>query len=83
MADEIRLERTIVKSADRTVDVPNDLARALDGAGMRAAFDGMAFSHRKEWVRAVQDAKRPETRTKRIAGCVDAMRERRAGTRKV
>jgi hypothetical protein len=67
---------------ERTVDVPDDLARALDDAGVRAAFDAMAFSHRKEWVRAVQDAKRPETRMKRIAGCVDAMRTRRAGTRK-
>jgi uncharacterized protein YdeI (YjbR/CyaY-like superfamily) len=82
MADEIRLDTTVEKPAERTVDVPDDLSRALDGAGMRAAFDAMAFSHRKEWVRAVQDAKRPETRTKRIAGCVDAMRARRAGTRK-
>jgi hypothetical protein len=67
---------------ERTVDVPDDLARALDKAKARAAFDAMAFSHRKEWVRAVQDAKRPETRTKRIADCVTAMRARAAGTRK-
>ncbi|HEY0380752.1 MAG TPA: YdeI/OmpD-associated family protein [Candidatus Elarobacter sp.] len=66
----------------RTVDVPDDLARALDGADVRAVFDAMAFTHRKEWVRAAQDAKRPETRTKRIADCVTAMRARDAGTRK-
>ena len=62
---------------ERTVDVPDDLGQALGKAGMRAAFDAMAFTHRKEWVRAVQDAKRPETRTKRIADCVAAMRARR------
>jgi uncharacterized protein YdeI (YjbR/CyaY-like superfamily) len=43
---------------------------------MRATFDAMAFTHRKEWVLAVQDAKRPATREKRIADCVAVMRSR-------
>ena len=63
-------------TAERTIDVPDDLGRALESAKMRAAFDAMAFSHRKEWVLAVQDAKRPQTREKRIADCVAAMRSR-------
>ncbi len=67
---------------ERTVHVPPDLARALAAGGVRDPFDAMAFTHRKEWVRAVQDAKRPETRAKRIADCVAAMRARRAGTKK-
>jgi hypothetical protein len=67
---------------ERTIDVPEDLTKALESAKLRETFDAMAFTHRKEWVVAVQDAKRPETRTKRIAGCVTAMRTRRAGTRK-
>jgi hypothetical protein len=62
----------------RTIDVPDDLGRALAAAKMRAVFDAMAFTHRKEWVVAVQDAKRPETRTKRIADCVTAVRKRPA-----
>jgi hypothetical protein len=62
---------------ERTVDVPADLAKALGAAKMRAVFDKMAFTHRKEWVRAVLDAKREETRAKRIADCVAAMRSRR------
>lgn len=61
---------------ERTIDLPDDLARALEKAKLRAPFDAMAFSHRKEWIRAVQDAKRPETRAKRIADCVAAMRLR-------
>jgi hypothetical protein len=61
---------------ERTIDVPGDLAQALKTAKMRAVFDAMAFTHRKEWIVAVQDAKRPETRVKRIASCVDAMRAR-------
>jgi Domain of unknown function (DUF1905)/Bacteriocin-protection, YdeI or OmpD-Associated len=69
-------------TAERTIDVPDDLAKALGTAKMRDAFDKMAFTHRKEWVRAVLDAKRPETRAKRIGDCVAAMRERAKGMRK-
>ncbi len=69
-------------TAERTIEVPDDLAAALGSAKLRDAFDAMAFTHRKEWVRAVLDAKRPETRTKRIADCVAAMRARAKGTRK-
>jgi hypothetical protein len=61
-------------TAERTVEVPDDLAKALAAAHVQAAFDAMSFTHRKEWVKAVLDAKRPETRVKRIASCVSALR---------
>ena len=63
---------------DDDVAVPDDLSRELGAASVRTAFDAMPPSHRKEWVLAVQDAKRPETRTKRITACVAAMRDRRS-----
>ena len=56
--------------AERTVDVPEDLAAALEAAGVRAAFDNLAFTFRKEHARAVEDAKKPETRERRIASIV-------------
>ncbi|MBV8725088.1 MAG: DUF1905 domain-containing protein [Candidatus Eremiobacteraeota bacterium] len=59
---------------ERTVDVPDDLALALKSAKLRAVFDAMSYTHRKEWVRAILDAKRPETREKRIASCAAALR---------
>lgn len=59
----------------RTVDVPDDLAAALAGVpGAREAFDALAYSHRKEHVRSVVDAKRPETRAKRVGQVLDAVR---------
>ena len=58
----------------RTVDVPEDLAAALADAGVRPAFDGAAPSRRKEWVRGVTEAKAEETRARRIAAVVDALR---------
>ena len=51
----------------RTVEVPADLACALDAAGARERFDRLAYSVRKEHVRQVEDAKTPETRERRIA----------------
>jgi hypothetical protein len=63
--------------APRTVAPPPDLAAALDlDPAVRAAFDAMSYTHRKEWVQAVADAKRPETRTRRIAQAVAAARAR-------
>jgi hypothetical protein len=57
----------------REVAVPEDLAAAFDDA-VRAQFDALAFSHRKEWVRWVEEAKKPETRTARIEKTVESLR---------
>jgi hypothetical protein len=66
---------TVVLESDaepRTVAVPEDLAAALDAApGARAAFDGRSFSHRREWVEWVMEAKRPATRERRVRGVVE------------
>jgi hypothetical protein len=66
--------------AVREIDVPTDLRAALRAAssGALAAFDAMSYSHRKEWVAAICEAKRPQTRAKRIADCVAAMQSRSA-----
>jgi hypothetical protein len=61
--------------APRTVDVPRDLAEALAAEpGLREAFDAMSYTHRREWVEAVEEAKRPDTRARRIAQAVAAVR---------
>jgi len=58
----------------REVTVPDDLAAAVAGdAAARAAFDGLSYTHRKEWVRWVEEAKKAETRTARIAKTVESL----------
>ncbi len=52
----------------REVDVADDLLAALTRAGVRDRFDALAYTHRKEYVRWVEEAKRPETRIRRIQG---------------
>ena len=59
--------------APRVVELPDDLATAMDDAA-RSAFDGLATSHKKEWVRWVTEAKKPETRTARIEKTVEGLR---------
>lgn len=50
-----------------TMEVPDDLAAALDAAGVRAAFDALDGSNRYAILHRVQTAKKPETRARRIA----------------
>jgi antitoxin component of MazEF toxin-antitoxin module len=58
----------------RTVAVPADLAEALDrDAAVRRRFDALAFTHQREWVRSVEEAKRPETRRRRIDKAVESL----------
>jgi hypothetical protein len=71
-AVEVEIE---LDTAPRTVEVPADLAAALAGEeAARAYFDGLAYTHRKEWVRWVEEAKRPETRARRVASTVEQLR---------
>ena len=61
-------------TAARTVAVPSDLGRALASAKLRPAFDALSFTRRREHVEAVTGAKRPETRSARIAKVVTSLR---------
>jgi hypothetical protein len=60
-------------TAERTVEVPDDLATALDAAGVRDAFDRQSYTNRKEQTRSVAEAKKPETRARRIERAVAAL----------
>ena len=68
-ACEVTLE---LDTAPRTVDLPDDLAAALDAAGARTGWDVLSFTTQREHVEAIAAAKRPETRDKRIAAAVAA-----------
>jgi hypothetical protein len=50
-----------------TVTIPEDLQTALKKNDMLAQFEKKSFTCRKEYVINVLEAKRPETREKRIA----------------
>ena len=66
----IRLE---LDEEPRTVDIPSDLSKARKAAGALDAFKSLSYTHRKEHVRAIEEAKKPETRSRRIAAAVQAV----------
>jgi hypothetical protein len=60
----------------RIITPPADLARALKAnSDAQAAWDKLSYTHRKEHVRAVEEAKRPETRARRIEKAVAQLAE--------
>ena len=76
--DRVRVEMEL-DTEPRTVAVPEDLRAALDrDPEVAGAFDRMSFTHRREYVEWVEEAKRPETRARRIAGTLEHVREGRA-----
>ncbi|MFL6209522.1 MAG: YdeI/OmpD-associated family protein [Pyrinomonadaceae bacterium] len=53
--------------APRVITPPPDFARALKAnKDARAAWDKLSYTHRKEIVQAIEAAKKPETRQRRI-----------------
>ena len=59
----------------REVEMPEALTAALaHDAVAKAAFDAMAFTHRKEYARWISEAKKDETRDRRIAQALEDLR---------
>ena len=63
---------TIEKDAGkRTVELPPDLAEALKNAGLTDVFSNLSYTHQKEYVNAIKEAKKEETRLKRIERTIE------------
>jgi hypothetical protein len=68
---EVVLERD---DSVREVEVPADLASALaEHAGANEAFSALSYSHRREYVRWIEEAKRPETRARRVSSAIERL----------
>jgi antitoxin component of MazEF toxin-antitoxin module len=60
--------------APRVVDVPADLQAALStSTAAREFFDSLSYTHRKEWVRWITEAKKEETRASRVVKTLAAL----------
>jgi hypothetical protein len=61
--------------APRVVEVPPALQVALDAdPDARAKFDALAFTHRKEFAQWVAEAKKDETRDRRVAETIERVK---------
>jgi hypothetical protein len=61
--------------APREVAVPEELAVALAGdVPARDAFNGLSYTHRREYARWIGEAKRADTRERRVARAMTMLR---------
>lgn len=75
--DEVDVEIQL-DTEPRTVTVPDDLAAALaDDASARAQFEALSYSHQREYVEWIDEAKRADTRARRIAKAARMLHEGR------
>lgn len=72
-------EVTVNVEADtepRVVKVPDDLAEAFNtDAKAKAHFEKLSYTHQREYVNWIEDAKRDETRRRRIAKAIEMLTE--------
>ena len=68
-------------TAPREVDVPEALASALAGDQVaRERYDALSYTHRKEYARWIAEAKKEETRDRRVSQALEMLREGRTRT---
>ena len=71
---EVRLDLDTEK---REVKPPADLVEALEAASAWDRWTDLTYTHQREHVEAIQEAKKPETRLRRIERAVQMVRSRR------
>ena len=65
---DVRLD---LDTETRAVTVPADLTRALKAAPPAwARWQDLSYSHQREYVEALEEARKPETRARRLAAAV-------------
>lgn len=63
-----------VDTATRVVEVPEELQKALSKSKKaRKTFERIPYSHKKEYVDYIKEAKKPETRAKRVQKTVEML----------
>jgi hypothetical protein len=58
----------------RTVELPAAFAALLKKEKLREVFDALSYTHRREYVRWITEAKKDETRARRLAQSAEMLR---------
>ncbi|MEM9291865.1 MAG: YdeI/OmpD-associated family protein [Acidobacteriota bacterium] len=73
IGDTVVVELSIDREP-REVRVPEDVSTLLAQEGLRSLFDSLSYTHRKEYVRWIEGARREETRLRRLSQLPDKLR---------
>jgi uncharacterized protein DUF1905/bacteriocin resistance YdeI/OmpD-like protein len=66
---------------ERTVRAPRELLAPMKREpSLKEAWDGLSFTRRKELASSIEDAKKPETRTRRLEKALQELRTRAPGS---
>lgn len=60
----------------RVVEIPKDLLEAMLAADVKPFFDSLSFTHQKEYVQWILDAKKEETRQNRLVKAIGMMQNK-------
>lgn len=61
--------------SERQVEVPDDFAESMKKAGVASVFEKLSYTHRKEYCCWISDAKREETRRRRITNGIEMLKK--------
>jgi hypothetical protein len=61
---------------ERTVEVPAELQKLLKKEGLLPFFEKLSYTHRKEYTRWISEAKKEETRQRRLEKAVEMLKKR-------
>jgi uncharacterized protein YdeI (YjbR/CyaY-like superfamily) len=64
--DNNKTGKKLIKAADKTVVLASDIHSAFQSSGVLNYFETLAYSHRKEYIYWIEEAKKVETRQTRI-----------------
>jgi hypothetical protein len=77
IGDEVTI-RLELDTEPRAVEIPVELAEAFrNDPDAEVNFRSLAYTHQREYVEFINEAKKPETRERRVAQTIDMLRKQR------
>ena len=65
---------------ERLIEIPKDLLKELKkDKEVKAFFDKLSYTHQKEYVRWIEDAKKEETRQSRVTKAIEMLKKGKRG----
>ncbi len=68
----LRINQTKIKN----IEIPFYIKESLENAGILESFNNMSYSHKKEYILWIKEAKKEETRDRRIEKMIAVLREK-------
>lgn len=60
----------------RTLEIPSNFQSLLEQEGLQPFFDSLSYTHRKEYIRWLTEAKTEATKSKRLTKAIEMLKQR-------